>query len=139
MYFSKHRHRNQTNRNIIIIAIGFLATVLAGTFVFQMYMGVTRNSSKVLISITIDSSVPNIYVNSTFTILDTCISHTVLNTTKNFTLQVPYKTHIPIQVFVCDSVLLHDTVFVRDSVSYVFLQIDQINGGIIFPKLSVSK
>lgn len=46
MKFQKHSHRNKTNRNIIVITVGFFATVLSGGLVYQTYVSKMENLSK---------------------------------------------------------------------------------------------
>jgi len=139
MYFKKHHHRNQTNRNIIIIAIGFLATVLAGTFVFQMYMGTIRTSSNATISVTIDNTAVKSQANYTISILDTSISRKLPPYSEQFTVYGNKNTRIPIHVTLSDIIVLRDTMYVRDSLAYIFLVVDTSVTGAILPRLIVSK
>lgn len=38
MYNKRHKSRNATNRNVIVIAVGFLATFMAVGFIYQSYV-----------------------------------------------------------------------------------------------------
>ncbi|MDA3882745.1 MAG: hypothetical protein PF481_05645 [Bacteroidales bacterium] len=142
MEFRKHSKRNQTNRNLIVIAVGFLATVMAGALVFQVYMKSAYDSQKVTVLVTVDNQIPDFTVAYSLDFYQDSVYHDILQPgVFQKTIDLDAHERIPVSVRISDSVLMHDTIFVSDTSAYVFIQIEpsQSNKSKFFTHLNVSK
>ncbi|MFW5851389.1 MAG: hypothetical protein ACOCWB_04115, partial [Bacteroidota bacterium] len=78
MEFRKHSKRNQTNRNLIVIAVGFLATVMAGALVFQLYMKSAYEAQKVTVLVTVDNQMPDLHTTYSLNFYQDSVYHDIL-------------------------------------------------------------
>jgi hypothetical protein len=142
MEFRKHSKRNQTNRNLIVIAVGFLATVMAGALVFQVYMKSAYDAQKVTILVTVDNQMPDLNTTYSLNFYQDSVYHDVLQSgLVQKTIELDAEKRIPISLCIADSVHMHDTIFVSDTSVYVFIQIEPTESDKMqfFTHLNVSK
>ena len=93
MKFEKHKRRNQTNRNLIIIAVGFLATVMAGALVFQVYVGKMENLKYKKVYLEIESQIPTDTLTYSFKIAnDTIFSNKLIQGKQNIEIPISGKS-----------------------------------------------
>ncbi|HRS18980.1 MAG TPA: hypothetical protein P5243_05720 [Bacteroidales bacterium] len=124
--FERHRKRNKTNKNLIIITIGFLCSVLVAAFVFQTYISKlheTKKNNPKILSITIEN---NSMVKELpyFLIIqhDTILRKTVHLGKQNYQIAWKWDTVPVIQHILGTNYELRN-VYVNDSVSYIMVEI----------------
>lgn len=125
MEFRKHTLRNQTNRNLIIIAIGFLATVLAGAFVFQVYMGTSLKLTESKLVITVDNQTNMELSNYTLHINNEVFTNFLPENEHSQSFTVRSGINVSIQFTLFDTIQTHNTLTIKDSVAYIFYEITQ--------------
>jgi len=126
MEFNKHKHRNQTNRNLIIIAVGFLATIMAGAFVFQSYVSTTNTLNKRKVVVIVDNQTTTDYSNYTFTLgKDTSFTKKLVQGKDTSTIKVKTKSKQLVSFSLDNFPLITDSVWVHDSIGYVFVSIKE--------------
>lgn len=124
--FERYRQRNKTNKNLIIITIGFLCSVLVAAFVFQMYVSKIHENKQLypkVLSITIDNTSINKEI-PYFLIIqnDTILRKMVPAGKQNYQIAWKWDTIIIMQNIKGQNYLLPQ-VFVDDSISYIMIQI----------------
>lgn len=124
--FERHRKRNKTNKNLIIITIGFLCSVLVAAVVFQTYISKvqeTRKNNPKILSITIENT--SMYKELPYFLIiknDTILRKTVHLGKQNYQIAWKWDTVLVLQNIKGKDYVLPQ-VFVNDSVSYIMMQI----------------
>ncbi len=124
--FERHRKRNKTNKNLIIITIGFLCSVLVAAVVFQTYITKvheTKKNNPKILSITIENTsmfkeIPCFLIIQK----DTILQKTVHYGKQNYQIAWKWDT-LPIIQNINSKEYLLPQVYVNDTVSYIMMQI----------------
>jgi hypothetical protein len=137
MEFRKHNLRNKTNKYFIVIAIGFLATALAGVFIFQVYIS-SNFSLKTMVYITIENDTDETTECHISFESDTIIKYSIAPGKYQKFLTLPSQEFITFTVQLDSGISALDSLSLRDSVAYLFIKIaPETNSIIDLPKMQI--
>ena len=124
MKFNKHKHRNQTNRNMIVIAVSFLATAMAGALIFQTYVSKIENIKYKKVRVEIESSIPSDSLKYTFEISnDTAFSKPLLQGKEVLSIPVAGNAKKFVS-FTLSNKTYSDSLLIQDNIGYVFIVVN---------------
>ncbi|MFO7869203.1 MAG: hypothetical protein R6U95_07890 [Bacteroidales bacterium] len=124
MKFRKHSKRNNTSRNLIVIVVGFIATVMAGALVFQIYLKSEFKKPKIPIIVTVDNQTEQACPTYSLNFHQDTIYTTILEYgVSQKTIPVRKQKKIPVSISLCDTIRATDTIIVTDTTAYVFVEI----------------
>ncbi|MDR1762094.1 MAG: hypothetical protein LBR55_06555 [Bacteroidales bacterium] len=124
-----HKRRQRTNRNLIIIVIGFLCTALVGAFVFQSYIGQLdkiKHNNPHMLHISIENATPFEAIPYYLLVRnDTVLTKTLTKGKQFFEIPWKYDTVHVMQIF-AGTPIETPNVCVPDSISYLMVTLDSI-------------